>query len=295
MSKESKSELPRHQSPSKVNTYETPKTTGITNQIADIRSRSVSPGRKHPVPTPKNSDSLPSEGSARPPRHQSISSRIRGQSTNNSTSTTSTPRSSPTPQSNSNQTSPANSQNITPIRIDTSDECLQPAIFRREIIKKSATWTASSQDSPMDEPISSTQEVLDALVKAPVADRVNAKLAAKQFEALVKQFEGDPSRNSSPQSRNKEKLLLNTSTAICEPPIDGELSPGPNRLKRMTSFARRTPTSPYEKNYTESVWLRERNDSSDSSTTVEGSIEKLRTPTCKYFSFSLVTRHLISY
>jgi hypothetical protein len=34
-------------------------------------------------------------------------------------------------------------------------------------------------------------------------------------------------------------------------------SPFPSRLKRMASFARRTLSSPHEKNYTESVWLQD--------------------------------------
>jgi hypothetical protein len=115
---------------------------------------------------------------------------------------------------------------------------------------------------PSASPTTPQQKVLDALAKAPVADRMNAKLAAKQFGALVKQFEDESSRNSnssSPQPRYRERsgsggISVESNSMDGEPP---PASPLPSRLKRMTSFARRT--SSQEKNYTESVWLRDQN------------------------------------
>jgi hypothetical protein len=115
---------------------------------------------------------------------------------------------------------------------------------------------------------------LDALTKAPVPDRVNAKLAAKQFEALVKQFhDGDNSRNSSPATRARSLSGggVTSVSGLFNPEIspDGETSPGPSRLKRMISF-RRNPTTSLEKNYTESVWLNEQQSESTEVGSVTG-------------------------
>jgi uncharacterized coiled-coil protein SlyX len=44
----------------------------------------------------------------------------------------------------------------------------------------------------------SPDETLEELTKAPVADRMNAKLAAKQFEALVSKMKAEPVRGASP-------------------------------------------------------------------------------------------------
>lgn len=110
---------------------------------------------------------------------------------------------------------------------------------------------------------------------------MNAKLAAKQFGALVKQFEDETLRNSNssspvPQSRFRERS--GSGISVESNPTDGEpSSPLPSRLKRMSSFARRTSSS--EKNYTESIWLREHNNEvtqkdSESNLNGEGTIEK---------------------
>jgi hypothetical protein len=131
------------------------------------------------------------------------------------------------------------------------------------------TDNTSAEEQP---PTSLTQVALDALTKAPVPDRVNAKLAAKQFEALVKQFsDGDLSRNSSPGSRASRLLSSGGGGGGSESSPDGgdlppsPCSPGPSRLKRMMSF-RRNPTMSMEKSYTESVWLSEQ----QSESAVEG-------------------------
>jgi hypothetical protein len=59
---------------------------------------------------------------------------------------------------------------------------------------------------------STTDETLEALRKAPVADRVNAKLAAKQFDALVNKImlESSPtnSRGVSPQRERSTSIAL---------------------------------------------------------------------------------------
>lgn len=97
---------------------------------------------------------------------------------------------------------------------------------------------------------------------------MNAKLAAKQFETLVKQFEG----SNSPQSRNREKIFLsinnnnnNNSNNNDPQSSEGEsppLSASSLRSKRM-SLAWRNQTQSNEKNYTESIWLQNIKDLND--------------------------------
>lgn len=105
-----------------------------------LRSRSVTPNKRVPNSPPsasKNSTPLEdcsesisrTEGSARPPRHhQSISSRIRSQSPKPFATTSPSPQSSPTPQqriSHERNQTPSTPSPV--IRIDTSDEALEPA------------------------------------------------------------------------------------------------------------------------------------------------------------------------
>jgi len=49
------------------------------------------------------------------------------------------------------------------------------------------------------------QQVLEGLAKAPVADRVNAKLAAKQFEALVNKIKTDSPTHRTPRSQSSSR------------------------------------------------------------------------------------------
>ncbi len=60
-----------------------------------------------------------------------------------------------------------------------------------------------------------TAEVLEELTKAPVADRVNAKLAAKQLEALVSKMKSEP-RSLSPANPSgiSPKFTPNSSSEI---------------------------------------------------------------------------------
>jgi hypothetical protein len=89
-------------------------------------------------------------------------------------------------------------------------------------------WSSSrllaTQSSDCDSSVapSTADETLEELTKVPVADRMNAKLAAKQFEALVSKMKTEPVRGASPI---RERPLLSPKPSLNLPTPDVEVLP----------------------------------------------------------------------
>ncbi len=216
----------------------------------DSRPRSVSPAKNRPSspqrPAPKDPSNSERSNTTKDqsgeirsqdisPKRQSIKSRITA-----AKSQAILPKIALSPDQDSSQEEPKPFEMIVETHSQTNE------------LKRASTWSAPSELKSVP---STNQETLDLLTKTtPVPDRMNAKLAAKQFEALIKQFEGEFSRNTSPQpdrlsQRDGQRKEVN----------DGDSPPSTQspstKLKRVSLVRRNSGIPPTERNYTESIWL----------------------------------------